>query len=257
MTETTAEADHSDGRMTLMEHIAEFRDRMVKSALAIFVGAIIGWFAFDWILEFAKGPYCDIQPSEDECKFLQTQVLEQFSIRLTVAGYTGLALAMPVILWQLWRFITPGLYPHEKRYAVPFVLSGVILFILGAALAFWTVPRALSFLVNIGGGDQFESFFTASNYLSFLVKMMIGFGIGFEFPILLVFLQLAGLVKPQQLGSWRRYAIVAIVILVAVITPSGDPFSLMVLSVPMYLFYEISIIAGRILTRRRTAAQAG
>lgn len=246
----------NDGRMTLMEHIGEFRDRVVKSAMAIFFGSIIGWFVFPQILEFAKGPYCDIQPSEDECLFLQTQVLEQFSIRLTVAGYTGLALAMPVILWQLWRFITPGLYPHEKRYAVPFVLSGVILFFLGAALAFWTVPRALAFLVGIGGGDQFEPFFTASNYLSFLVKMMIGFGVGFEFPILLVFLQLARIVKPKHLASWRRYAVVAIVILVAVITPSGDPFSLAVLSVPMYIFYELSIIAGRILTRRKSSDQA-
>jgi sec-independent protein translocase protein TatC len=245
-----------EGQMTLMEHIAEFRDRLVKSALAVAVGSVIGWFIFPWILGIAKGPYCDIQPSGDECRFLQTEVLEQFSIRLTVTGYTGLALAMPVILWQLWRFITPAMYAHEKRYAVPFVLSGVTLFVLGAGLAFWTVPRALSFLVNIGGGDDFETFFTASNYLSFLVKMMIGFGIGFEFPILLVFLQLAGIVKPQQLGSWRRYAIVAIVILVAVITPSGDPFSLMVLSVPMYLFYEISIIVGRMLTRRRAASRA-
>ncbi|MCP5027174.1 MAG: twin-arginine translocase subunit TatC [Actinomycetia bacterium] len=251
-----AKTEHNDGRMTLMEHIGELRDRLVRSAMAIFLGAIIGWFLFPWILDFAKGPYCDIQPSEAECRFLQTQVLEQFSIRLTVSGYTGLALAMPVILWQLWRFITPGLHPHEKRYAVPFVLSGVILFFLGAALAFWTVPRALAFLVGIGGGDQFEPFFTASNYLGFLVKMMIGFGVGFEFPILLVFLQLAGMVKPQQLASWRRYAVVAIVILVAVITPSGDPFSLMVLSVPMYIFYEMSIIAGRILTRRRAAARA-
>ncbi|MCP3855588.1 MAG: twin-arginine translocase subunit TatC [Actinomycetia bacterium] len=256
MTEASAPAEHDDGRMSLMEHIGEFRDRMVKTATAVFVGALVGWFLFPRLLDFAKGPYCDIQPSVEECRFLQTEVLEQFSIRLTVAGYSGLALAMPVILWQLWRFITPGLHQHEKRYAVPFVLSGIVLFVLGASLAFWTVPRALAFLVGIGGEGQFETFFTASNYLSFLVKMMIGFGLGFEFPILLVFLQLAGLVRPEQLGSWRRYAVVAIVVLVAVITPSGDPFSLMVLSVPMYLFYEMSIILGRLLTRHRSATPA-
>src|SRR5690606_30768150 len=137
--------------------------------------------------------------------------------------------------------ITPGLHPREKRYAVPFVAAGVLLFVLGATLAFWTVPKALEFLVDIGG-DQFEQFFSGRAYLSFLVKMMVGFGIGFEFPILLVFLQLAGMLTPEQLGASRRYAIVGIVVLVAVITPSGDPISLAILSVPMYLFFEASIL---------------
>ena len=236
-----------EGHMTVIEHLAELRSRIITSVVAVGVGAVVAFWQYPRIIDWLSGPYCDIRPA-DECYFLQTDPLESFSVRITVSVYAGLALAMPVVLLQIWRFVTPGLHPREKRYAVPFVLSAIVLFVLGAGLAFWTVPKALEFLVDIGG-DQFQQFFSGSSYLSFLVKMMVGFGIGFEFPILLVFLQLAGLLTPQQLAGARRYAIVGIVVLVAVITPSGDPISLAILSVPMYLFYEASILVGRLLTR--------
>jgi sec-independent protein translocase protein TatC len=234
-----------EAHMTVIEHLAELRTRVITSALAVAVGAIVAFWQYPLIIDWLSGPYCDIRPA-DECYFLQTDPLESFIVRITIAVYAGIAFAMPVILLQVWRFITPGLHPREKRYAVPFVTAALVLFVLGAGLAFWTVPKALEFLVDIGG-DQFQQFFSGSAYLSFLVKMMVGFGIGFEFPILLVFLQLIGLLTPEQLGSARRYAIVGIVALVAVITPSGDPISLMILSVPMYLFYEASILVGRLL----------
>ncbi|QGG95285.1 twin-arginine translocase subunit TatC [Actinomarinicola tropica] len=233
--------------MTLIEHLAELRSRIITSVLAVTAGAVVAFWQYEPIIDWLSGPYCEIRP-DAECVFLQTDPLESFGVRITVAVYTGLALAMPIVLFQVWRFITPGLHPREKRYAVPFVTAGVVLFVLGAGLAFWTVPKALDFLVSIGG-DQFEQFFSGSAYLSFLVKMMVGFGIGFEFPILLVFLQIAGILSPDQLAGIRRYAIVGIVTLVAVITPSGDPISLAILSVPMYLFFEASIVIGRLLRR--------
>jgi sec-independent protein translocase protein TatC len=126
----------------------------------------------------------------------------------------------------------------------------VTLFILGAGLAYWTLPRALAFLISIGGED-IEAFYTPDKYIQLIVYMMLAFGAGFEFPIVLVFLQLVGVLSYQRLISWRRYAIIAIVVLVAVITPSGDPISLAALSVPMYLFYELSILIGWLVTRRR------
>ena len=157
---------------------------------------------------------------------------------------------MPVLLWQVWRFVAPGLYRHEKKYAIPFVLSGVVLFFLGAGLAYWSLPRALEFLADIGGADL-VSFFSPARYLSFVVKMMIAFGVAFQFPIVLIGLQAFGLIQNRTLRKNRSYAIVGIVTLVAVITPSGDPFTLMVLSVPMYLFYEIAILFGIFQGRRR------
>lgn len=233
--------------MSFRDHIAELRRRLIISLVAVGLGGVIAFWQFSGLLDILSGPYCELQSAAD-CQFLMDDPLEAFSVRLSVSFYAGLALAMPVLLFQTWMFITPGLHPNEKRYALPFVASGAVLFVLGAGLAFYTVPRALEFLISMGG-DWFEPFFRGSAYLSFLVKMMVAFGVGFEFPILLVFLQMIGVLQPAQLMRVRRYAIVGILTVVAIITPSGDPFSLLVLSIPMYMFYEVAIIIGRLMRR--------
>lgn len=249
--------------MTLIEHLTELRTRVLRSALAIVGGAIICWIFGPNILEVLVDPYCDVvNPdalqaagvSPGNCSLLIDEPLGELNVRLTVAAYGGFALAVPVVLWQVWRFITPGLYPHEKKYAIPFVFSGVLLFALGVGLAFWSLPRALDFLTNIGGLD-YVTVYRPGPYLSFVIKMLIAFGIGFQFPILLIFLQLAGIVDTKTLRSGRRFALVGIVILVAVVTPSGDPITLLALSIPMYLFYEISILFG-VIRKRRMAKMA-
>lgn len=237
--------------MSLLEHLTELRDRIVKVAFAVAIGAVIAWFLYPQIFDILLDPYCDLQgASVDDCTLLQTEPLEGFSVRLKIAGYGGIALAMPVLLWQVWRFITPGLYSHEKKYAIPFVVSALLLFILGAGLAFYTLPKALEFLTTIGG-EGIEERFRPAPYFQLITYMMLAFGVGFEFPIVLIFLQLAGVVSVENLRSVRRYAIVGIVVLVAVITPSGDPYSLAILSIPMYLFYELSIVVGLLITRKK------
>ena len=245
-----------DGRMPLLEHLGELRDRLVKVAVAVALGAMISWFLYPQIFDILLDPYCDLQgASVDDCRLLQTEPLEGFSVRLKVAGYGGIALAMPVILWQIWRFITPGLHSHEKKYAIPFVVSALLLFILGASLAYYTLPRALDFLVNIGG-ENLQTQFRPAPYFQLITYMMLAFGAGFEFPVILVFLQLAGVVTSKNLRSVRRYAIVGVVVLVAVLTPSGDPYSLGILSIPMILFYEAAILIGALLTRKRRKGEA-
>ncbi|WP_419851058.1 twin-arginine translocase subunit TatC [Candidatus Poriferisocius sp.] len=250
-----------DGTMPLMEHLVELRSRLIKCVLAVVVGAVACWVLYPQILDFMVQPYCEIAPEQavaeeaarqnlfGGCELLVLDPLEPFSVRLTVAGYGGLTLAIPVVLWQVWRFVQPGLYPRERRHAAAFTVIGALLFALGAGLAYWSIPRALKFLAAIGGEDLVTGF-SPAKYLSFVIKMMAAFGIGFEFPILLVFLQFAGIIHYRQLIRWRRFAIVGIVALVAVITPSGDPFTLMVLSVPMYLFYEAAIGIGWLRDRR-------
>jgi sec-independent protein translocase protein TatC len=241
------------GQMSLIEHLNELRSRLIKCIIAIALGALIIWIFYDPIFRFLLKPLEDAcDRGAEECRIITTDPLQGIATRLKVAGYGGIALAAPVLLWQLWRFITPGLYPRERRLAVPFVVSGVFLFSLGASLAYWTLPRALAFLINIAGED-IAAFYTPDKYIQLITYMMLAFGAGFEFPIILVFLQLAGVLSFERLVSWRRYAIVGIVVLVAVITPSGDPISLAALSVPMYLFYELSIVIGRFITKRRRA----
>ena len=250
------------GRMTLWEHLRELRDRLIKSIIAIAIGAVVGFVLYPHILDFLIHPYCDIPQVQKiqsgvnaagDCALFIRSPMDGFILRMKVAGYFGLFLALPVVLWQLWAFLSPGLYEKEKRYAIPFVGSSLALFAMGAALAFWTIPKALQWLLSISG-DQVEPLFEPVSYLSFVMLMMVAFGIGFEFPIVLVTLELLHVVSWQQLRSWRRYAIVIIVVIVAVITPSGDPFSLLALSIPMCLFYEGSIIVGRLIERRRERA---
>jgi sec-independent protein translocase protein TatC len=157
-------------------------------------------------------------------------------------------LASPVVLWELWRFITPGLNRNEKRYALPFVFSSMLLFSGGAVLAYVSFPHALRFLQNVGG-PSLQQIYDPNKYLGLIVALMTVFGLTFEFPVILVSLEVAGVLSPQKLASWRRWAIVLIVVFAAVITPSGDPFSMMALAVPLYVFYEVSIGIGKFLRR--------
>jgi sec-independent protein translocase protein TatC len=245
-------AEISDEGMTLVEHLTELRRRLVKAVIALTLGGVVGFIIYSPVLEVLQAPYCEINPGN--CDFIVTDPLQSFSVRLKVSAYVGLILALPVVLWQLWRFITPGLYPKEKRYAIPFVASSVVLFLLGAGLALWTFPNALAFLNEVGG-EQLEAMYTPDKYLSLITFMMLAFGVGFEFPIVLVFLQMAGALTWQRLASWRRWAVVGIFIAVSIITPSGDPFTLFALAGPMVLFYEASILLGRFVIKRRTEAE--
>lgn len=239
--------------MTVVEHLSELRRRITISILAIVVGAIVVFVFYDVVLGFLTGPYEEITKGtprcpEEGCKLIITDPLEGFMVRLKVASYGGVVVALPVVLWQLWRFVTPGLNPNEKRYAIPFVLSSVVLFLFGGFVAWFTFPRALDFLVKVGG-DSIETFFAAGKYLSFVTLMIVAFGAAFEFPVLLVFLMLAGVLESNQLRRARRYAIVLITIIAAVITPSQDPYSLFFMVIPMYLFYEAAILVGRLMKR--------
>jgi sec-independent protein translocase protein TatC len=246
----------AEGRMSMLEHLYELRDRIIKCAIAIAVGGVVSWFLYPQIFDILLDPYCRLQGSSvDDCLLLQTEPLEGFSVRLKIAGYGGIAIAMPVLLWQIWRFVTPGLYTHEKKWAYPFVFAAMTLFLLGAGLAYYSLTPALEFLVNVGG-DGLNQEFRPAPYFELITYMMLAFGVGFEFPIVLIFLQLAGILEARTLRDIRRYAMVGIVVLVAVITPSGDPYTLAILSIPMYLFYEGSILIGMLLTRRRARDEA-
>jgi sec-independent protein translocase protein TatC len=164
-------------------------------------------------------------------------------------------LALPIIMWQIWRFIVPALHTKEKKYAIPFILSSVVLFAMGAAVAYWTLTPALDFLISWSGSGV-KANFQVSKYVSLVGLMIAVFGITFEFPVLLVFLQLVGVLTPQTLMKQWRYSTVIIFVIAAVITPSGDPYSMMALALPMVIFYIVSIVIGVVVQRRKRANQA-
>jgi sec-independent protein translocase protein TatC len=235
--------------MTLIEHLTELRSRLIKSTAAVAAGGLVVFFLYPRFVGTLRELLADSCPDDAACRVIATSPVQGLSTRMTVSAYGGIGIALPFILWQLWQFITPGLYKRERRLAAPFVLSSFVLFLLGTALAWFTLPKALYFLAQFGG--DIDQFYAVDQYTSFVVKTAVGFGIGFQFPVLLVFLQLVGMVTPQQLGKWRRFAIVFIFVVDAIITPGGDLFSLFALAIPMYFLYEGSIILGKVMQRRK------
>jgi sec-independent protein translocase protein TatC len=248
------------GTMTLLEHLEELRHRLIVIILALAVGSIPAWFLYEPIKRTLQDPYCDFiarnptfNPFEGgKCGLVFSGPVDAFTIKLKIVLYLGLALMLPIVLYQLWAFIVPGLTARERRYAIPFIVTSVALFAAGAAFAYLALPRGLEFLLGFAGEGVF-ALLTFDRYVGFVVLVILAFGFSFLLPVLLVFLELVGVLTPERLGAWRRYAILGIAIFAAVITPTGDPITLLMLGVPMYLFYEAAIIIGR-LTRRRTTA---
>jgi sec-independent protein translocase protein TatC len=236
-----------EGRMTVFEHLGELRRRLMISIVAIVVAGTIVFIIAPEIISFLVTFYHDATNGKRNA-LIFLGPLDAFATRLKIATYGGIVLASPVWLFQMWRFITPGLNPNEKKYAIPFVLSSIFLFILGGIVALLTLEPALNFLLQIGGSDL-KPTLAADKYISLVSLMIVAFGLSFEFPVVLMFLLIARVLTTQQLRKWRRYAAVIIVAFAAIITPSQDPYSLFAMAIPMYLFYEACIIIGRVMKR--------
>ena len=233
--------------MTVVEHLAELRRRVIISLVGFVVAASVSyWFAPD-IIRFFLQYYTDATHGRAQ-HFVFTGPVDAFLTRLKVATYAGIIGSLPIWLWELWRFVTPGLEKREKRYAVPFILASIVLFACGAAVAMVILPEALSWLLH-AGGSELQPLLTADKYLTLVLLMILAFGLAFEFPVVLMFLLIARVITTQWLRRRRRWAIVLIFAFAAVITPSQDPYSLFFMAVPMCLFYEGCIIIGRIMKR--------
>ena len=249
-----------DDTMTLFEHLAELRTRIIRSGLAVLVGVIVIMAFYDPILRFLLRPYrnlCERRPTlcESGTDLVAIGPLSGLSTRLSIATYGGIILALPVILWQIWRFVVPALHAKEKKYAIPFIVSSVVLFAMGGFVAYWTLDKALEFLIS-WSGSEVTQIYPVDKYVGLIGAMIAAFGVAFLFPVLLVFLQLVGVLTPQTLLKQWRYAVVIVFALAAVITPSGDPYSMMALALPMTLFYFVSVIIGRINQKRKLAREA-
>ena len=240
--------------MPIMEHLRELRSRIIRSFLAIAVASLTMLTVYDPVKNFLTQPYRNLCSSRPDFKcdgsLFSLGPLDGFSARMRICLYGGVVLALPVILWQIWRFIVPALSKKEKRYAVPFIVSSIVLFAVGCSLAYWTLDKALEFLISWSGTDVSQAY-QVTKYISLVVLMMLAFGVGFLSPVLLVFLQLVSVVTPRALIKQWRYAIMGIFVAAAVITPSGDPVSMLALAIPLSVLYLLSALVGWLLVRRR------
>jgi sec-independent protein translocase protein TatC len=246
-----------DGTMTMVEHLTELRSRLVISILAIVVGMIIAWPLYRPVFNILSNPFCSFmkdhvnlaQNPKNPCALVYLSVIEPFLVKIKLVGALGLVLALPVVLFELWEYITPGLMPRERRYSIPFVLSSLVLFTFGGFVAMLTLPKGLAFLLGFAGTQRVVAVLTIGKYLGFVTLLILAFGAAFEFPLLLISLMLAGVLSTKKLRAWRRYAVVLIAVIAAVITPSQDWFTMTALMVPMLVFYELSILVGRLLKK--------
>jgi len=244
--------------MTLIEHLGELRARLLVSVVAVLVGTIGGWFLFGPVFSVLKHPYCaalkahpTLNPfAGGRCVLAFQGVTEPFLLKLKIATFTGFVFALPVVLYEVWRFITPGLTSRERKFALPFVMSSLVLFAMGTWFAFFTLPKGLNFLLGFAGTRDVVSLLTITKYVNFVVFLIIAFGVSFEFPLLLISLTAVGVLSSAKLREWRRYAIVGIAIFAAVITPSQDWFTMSAMMLPLIVFYELSILVSRLLLKR-------
>jgi len=241
--------------MPLADHLREFRRRLVRAAAAIALGAIVGYLVFPWGIDLLLRPYCAAVGRGDSCELIVLGPLDPFFVRLRTAFVVGIVVGGPVLLYQLWRFVRPGLTVRERRYALPFVVLSQIMFAAGIVFAALVIPRGLAVLLELGG-ESISPLLGAREYLAFLLAMGLAFGIVFELPLVLVFLALAGVVTSDGMRRFRRYAIVIIVVAAAFITPTGDAVTLLFVAGPMILFYEFAIVFAWLVERSRRARTA-
>ena len=240
---------HQDANQTLVEHLAELRKCLVWSFLFVFVGFLVCWGVSEILFDLIRAP---IQPylKSSTGGLVFTGPMDKFLAHIKISFLGGIITTSPLWMHQIWRFISPGLYANEKRYGVGFIFSGTTLFLLGVSFVYFVVyPMAFNFLMNFGGTTD-SPMITIGEYISFFITTTIVFGLAFEMPLILTILGMMGLVSDKFLVSKRRYAIVILAALSAIVTPP-DVISMIMMMVPMVGLYEISILLVRIFAQKR------
>lgn len=240
-------AETDDAKMSFMEHLGELRTRIVWSLVPAGIGLLIAFYFTDRIMKFLARPVAAMH-----MKLVFTTPTEAFWTYMKVAMIAGLFIAMPVILWNVWAFVSPGLHKHERKYAAPFVIVGSLLFLLGGAFALLVVvPFASTFLVSFGQDQGLQPMLSVASYMDFVIKFTLAFGLVFEMPVVITLLSMIGVVTPQFLSRNRKYAILINFVIAAMLTPTPDLFNQILMAAPMCVLYEVGIICARIFGRKR------
>jgi len=249
--------------MSLRDHLYELRHRLGLALVGLFVGCIAGFLWFQWRVgpipslgSLLTGPYCALPAPpridfvDDKCVLLQTKPFEAFLVQFKVGLSAGAVLTSPFWLYQIWAFITPGLYENERKFTRIFVVLASFLFVCGAVLAYYVVPKGLAVLVSFGG-DQFGTALAANDYISFVLVMLLVFGVSFELPLLITMLNRIGMLPYRNLKKWRRGIIFTLFVFAAIATPGTDPIGMLALAVAMTVLFELAVQIARIHDRKK------
>jgi sec-independent protein translocase protein TatC len=229
----------AEGKMTIIEHLEELRSRLIKSVIALVITTLFSFIFTRRVLQILIAPAGDIKPI-----FLRPT--EMFITYMKVALLSGVAIAMPVLVYQFLCFVLPALMPHEKRYLTIIIPGATLSFLLGLVFAYFAMlPFALRYLLTFGG-DLVEAKLAISEYITFVTTLLFWVGLIFETPLLIFFLAKIGVITPQMLSRNRKFAILAIAVIAAVITPTPDPFNMMVVMVPLIVLYEIGVLLAKL-----------
>ena len=239
-----------EGKMSFLEHLGELRTRIVWSLIPTAVGLIVAFRFSDRILQFIRRPL-----DRANVQLVALTPTEGFWTSMKISMVMGVILAMPVILWQVWAFIAPGLHKHERRFAGPFVIVGSVLFLLGAAFALLVVmPFGVEFLLNFTKEQGIQPMISVSSHVDLVIKFTLGFGLVFELPLVLTMLSRMGIVTPQFLSKNRKYAILVNFVIAAVLTPTPDILNQSLMAGPLIVLYEVGILAARVFGKRSPKA---
>lgn len=243
--------------MSLMEHLRELRGRVFKSVLAIVLATVLAFVFYEPLLEILTRPYNSIAPDLRDrgidTSLIITGIGGALQFQLKISVVAGILLAAPVWFWQAWAFILPALHRHEKRWALLLTGTGVPLFLAGAALAYFVLPKAIVVLIGFVP-DGFENLVSGADYYDFVIRMMLVFGVAAEIPLVVILLNRLGVVSAAQLAQARSWTIVGIFVFAAVATPSTDPITMLFLAFPMTALYLVSELIARLTDRRRAAS---
>lgn len=249
----------SNASMPLVEHLRELRSRLVKSGLAIVAGMVVGWIYYAQLFAWLSRPFENVvaaaRAEGREVTLALTGVADPFVLQIQISALAGLLIASPIWLYQLWRFVTPGLHRHEKKWAIGFVIFAVPLFAGGVFLAYSVLPYGLEILFGFTPANV-DNIVSVDRYLGFFIRVVIVFGVGFLLPLMLVLLNFAGVLTGRRLLSWWRWIIMGVFVFAAVATPTGDPINLMLLAGPMLILLVIAVGIAMLNDRRR-ARKAG
>jgi sec-independent protein translocase protein TatC len=247
-----------EARMSLLEHLRELRNRVIKVALAVTAGSVVGWIVYNHVWNFISAPYCKLpQPKglgtlvlHQSCQLYVTGLFDSLFLKLQISIATGIILSSPVWLYQVWAFLAPGLYRRERRWAYYFVGAAIPLFAIGATIAYFAMTKGLRFLLHLVPAHT-TALITINTYLSYAGAMLLIFGLAFELPLVFVLLNMAGVLTHERFRKWRRVIIFLVFAFAAIFTPSPDPISMLLLAVPCVVLVEASEVFAWANDRRR------